>query len=48
MREKCPNRISRVTKNTLEAQRAYQWPGNIRELQNVLERAVILSEDETT
>jgi formate hydrogenlyase transcriptional activator len=25
----------------------YDWPGNIRELQNVLERAVILSEDDT-
>jgi transcriptional regulator with GAF, ATPase, and Fis domain len=25
----------------------YAWPGNIRELKNVLERAVIISEDET-
>lgn len=24
---------------------SYQWPGNIRELQNLMERAVILSED---
>jgi transcriptional regulator of acetoin/glycerol metabolism len=24
---------------------AYRWPGNIRELQNVIERAVILAED---
>jgi formate hydrogenlyase transcriptional activator len=26
---------------------SYQWPGNVRELQNVIERAVILSEDDT-
>src|SRR5262249_51887605 len=25
---------------------AYQWPGNVRELENVLQRAVILAEDE--
>ena len=36
-----------MTKNTLEALRPYQWPGNIRELQNVVERAVILSESDT-
>src|ERR1700681_4214891 len=29
---------------TLNLFRAYGWPGNIRELQNVIERAVILSE----
>jgi formate hydrogenlyase transcriptional activator len=33
-----------IGKDTLEALRAFQWPGNIRELQNVVERAVILSE----
>ena len=31
----------------MELFHAYDWPGNIRELQNVIERAVILSEGET-
>jgi len=30
------------------ALRSYHWPGNIRELQNVIERAVILARDEIT
>ena len=34
------------TPAALEAIRAYAWPGNIRELQNVVERAVILSLNE--
>jgi formate hydrogenlyase transcriptional activator len=40
-------KISYVKEGTYEILRAYNWPGNIRELQNVVERAVILSEDET-
>lgn len=32
---------------TLELFQAYDWPGNIRELQNVVERSVILSLDDT-
>lgn len=40
-------KVRRIGKDTLEALRAYQWPGNIRELQNVVERAVILSEGDT-
>ena len=39
--------IRRIGKDTLETLRAYHWPGNIRELQNVVERAVILSEGDT-
>jgi DNA-binding NtrC family response regulator len=31
----------------LKLLQAYDWPGNIRELQNVIERAVILHEGET-
>ncbi|HEY0792490.1 MAG TPA: helix-turn-helix domain-containing protein [Chthoniobacterales bacterium] len=37
----------RFTLNTLEQLKGYRWPGNIRELQNAVERAVILSETDT-
>ena len=36
-------RIERIASETMSALCNYHWPGNIRELQNVLERAVILS-----
>jgi formate hydrogenlyase transcriptional activator len=39
--------IRHIGKQTLEHLRRYHWPGNIRELQNVVERAVILSEADT-
>ncbi len=35
--------IENITSETMSALCNYRWPGNIRELQNVLERAVILS-----
>jgi PAS domain S-box-containing protein len=35
-----------VDKHTLDLFRDYAWPGNIRELQNVIERSVILSPDD--
>src|SRR5262245_23319937 len=38
-------RIQHVPPETLAAFMAYDWPGNIRELQNVIERAVIMSDD---
>jgi transcriptional regulator with GAF, ATPase, and Fis domain len=37
-------RINEIQKKTLSLFQAYDWPGNIRELQNVIERAVILSD----
>jgi len=40
-------KIRNITRNTLELFQAYDWPGNIRELQNVVERAVIMSDGET-
>src|ERR1700721_2163204 len=39
--------IRHICKQTLERLTVYDWPGNIRELQNVVERAVILSEGDT-
>ena len=38
--------IKRVNKKTLELLQSYPWPGNIRELQNVIERSVIVCETE--
>jgi formate hydrogenlyase transcriptional activator len=40
-------RISHIEKKALELFQAYDWPGNIRELQNVIERAVILCDGDT-
>ena len=39
--------IRNIGKDTMEKLQAYHWPGNIRELQNVVERAVVLSETDT-
>lgn len=36
--------ITSINKKTLELLQSYPWPGNIRELQNVIERSVILCE----
>jgi PAS domain S-box-containing protein len=44
---KAGKKIRNIDKKTMELFHAYDWPGNIRELQNVVERAVILSEGET-
>ncbi len=40
-------RIARFDDDALNALMQYSWPGNIRELQNVIERAVVLAERET-
>jgi formate hydrogenlyase transcriptional activator len=42
--KKAGQKFSGITKKTLDLFRTYNWPGNIRELQNVIERAVILCE----
>ena len=45
--KKAGKRIRSISKDTLSLFRSYDWPGNIRELQNVVERAVILCDGET-
>ncbi len=35
--------INRISKKTIKQLQAYSWPGNIRELENIIERAVIIS-----
>jgi formate hydrogenlyase transcriptional activator len=37
--------IEHIPPETMSALNSYEWPGNIRELQNLIERAVILSND---
>jgi transcriptional regulator with PAS, ATPase and Fis domain len=38
--------IRSIDQKTLELLQSYDWPGNIRELQNVIERSIILSSDD--
>jgi PAS domain S-box-containing protein len=45
--EKMAKRIRQIEKRTLGLCERYQWPGNIRELQNIVERSVILCSSET-
>ncbi len=37
-------KMMRIDKRTMESLQSYPWPGNIRELQNVIERSVIVSD----
>jgi transcriptional regulator with GAF, ATPase, and Fis domain len=39
--------ISQIEKKSLDRLQAYSWPGNIRELQNIIERSVILCDSES-
>ena len=45
--KKAGKAIHAIDEDTLERLRRYGWPGNVRELQNVIERAVILTEHDT-
>jgi PAS domain S-box-containing protein len=45
--EKARKQIRKIDKNTLKLCQSYPWPGNIRELQNIVERSVILCTGDT-
>jgi len=45
--EKAGKQISKIDKHTLKLCQSYHWPGNIRELQNIVERSVILCAEDT-
>jgi transcriptional regulator with GAF, ATPase, and Fis domain len=40
-------KLRTIEKRTLELLKSYAWPGNIRELQNVIERSIILCDTDT-
>ena len=44
--QRARKRVSRITDEAVEMLRQYDWPGNIRELENVIERAVVLTDAE--
>jgi formate hydrogenlyase transcriptional activator len=45
--KKVGKKFQTIEKKTLKMMQQYEWPGNVRELQNVIERAVILSDSDT-
>ncbi len=45
--KKAGKKVHKISRTTLEILDAYGWPGNVRELQNVVERAIILSDGDT-
>jgi PAS domain S-box-containing protein len=45
--DKAGKHISKIDKNTFKLCQSYHWPGNIRELQNIVERSVILCTGDT-
>jgi formate hydrogenlyase transcriptional activator len=44
--ERMSKQVSRISRDAMDALQRYPWPGNIRELQNLIERAVILTKSD--
>jgi PAS domain S-box-containing protein len=44
---KVGKKLSTTSKNTMDLLQSYPWPGNIRELQNVIERSIIVCDTDT-
>jgi len=44
---KTGKKIRAIEKSTLDRLKSYAWPGNIRELQNVIERSIVLCDSDT-
>ncbi len=45
--ERMGKEIETISKKTMEALQSYSWPGNVRELKNIIEHAMILTNDKT-
>jgi Nif-specific regulatory protein len=45
--EELKKNVTRISSPAISALMAYYWPGNVRELENCIERAVLVSTDET-
>jgi PAS domain S-box-containing protein len=45
--KKMGKKFRTIEKKTLKIMQEYEWPGNVRELQNIIERAVTLSDSDT-
>ena len=43
---KVNKKVDRFSPDALDLLRRYSWPGNLRELENIIERAVVLSSDQ--
>jgi transcriptional regulator with GAF, ATPase, and Fis domain len=45
--QRCKKEIARIDDDVLDLLQSYSWPGNIRQLQNVIERAVVIADGNT-
>lgn len=45
--DKLKKNVTNISKEFMDILKSYSWPGNIREMKNVIERAIILSDTDT-